>query len=80
MEISILCFGITKEILGSFIVAKSIESDLSLAELMQDLKSQYPALNELPSIQIAINEEYQSSEYIIKPGDELVLIPPVSGG
>ena len=33
-----------------------------------------------PSLSIAVNEEYATDERILKPGDEVALIPPVSGG
>ncbi|MBI3541134.1 MAG: MoaD/ThiS family protein [Deltaproteobacteria bacterium] len=34
----------------------------------------------LPSTRFAINCEYVSSDAILKDGDELAFIPPVSGG
>lgn len=32
------------------------------------------------SVAYAVNQEYVSAETPLKPGDELALIPPVSGG
>ena len=34
----------------------------------------------LPSVRFAVNCEYVSSETIVKNGDEIGFIPPVSGG
>ena len=32
------------------------------------------------TVLIAVNYEYQNLDYILKDGDEVALIPPVSGG
>jgi molybdopterin converting factor subunit 1 len=41
----------------------------------------YPALSDLKtSIKFAVNREYSDGTDILRSGDELALIPPVSGG
>ncbi len=79
-EIYILAFGIVKEITGSQMVSLTIASQITAGELMQQLISLYPELSKLRSIAIAINGVYATTDTIISPGDELALIPPVSGG
>jgi molybdopterin synthase sulfur carrier subunit len=79
-ELKIRCFGITKDILSGFSHAVSINEGETIKDLMDNLKKKYPALAELISLRIAVNEDYQEDNYIIKPTDEIVLIPPVSGG
>lgn len=34
----------------------------------------------LPRVSSAVNREYVRSEHVLRDGDELALIPPVSGG
>ena len=41
----------------------------------------YPGIVGGPSaLVIAVNQEYQSHDYALADGDEVALIPPVSGG
>ncbi len=61
-------------------VSLTIASQITAGELMQKLISLYPELSKLRSIAIAINGVYATTDTIISPGDELALIPPVSGG
>jgi molybdopterin synthase sulfur carrier subunit len=79
MEISILAFGIAKEIMGGSKVSVPLGDEATVEALMGALSKQYPALNKLTSFMVAVNGEYVKSG-IIKPGDEVAIIPPVSGG
>jgi molybdopterin synthase sulfur carrier subunit len=76
----ILTFGIVKEITGSPSISIVLPPQATVTELMQHLKGLYPELNRLKSLALAINGAYAASDSIITPGDELALIPPVSGG
>lgn len=80
MKIKVVCFGITRDILGGF--EKEIE--LSAGETVQDLKAKlltdYPDFGKLTSLRIAVNEEYGEENLVLSEKDEVVLIPPVSGG
>ena len=41
----------------------------------------YPAVTQDGSrLMIAVNQEYQAHDYALSDGDEVALIPPVSGG
>jgi molybdopterin converting factor small subunit len=42
--------------------------------------TQYHEFKKLQSINFAINEDYQEDNFQIHEGDEVVIIPPVSGG
>ena len=44
------------------------------------LQKQFPALPWPPGTMIAINQEYASPEETLREGDEIAIIPPVSGG
>lgn len=51
----------------------------SVKELKEVLKESY-SFDELDSVMVAINEEFVSDEEVIREGDVVALIPPVSGG
>ena len=56
-------------------VCSSVSSFLRLFNL------EYSAICSLDdSIMIAVNEEYADSSLVLENGDEIALIPPVSGG
>ncbi len=80
MKLKILCFGITKDIVGSFEYHLEIEDLATVATIKHQLGVLFPAFSNLKSLRMAVNSEYASDELILKENDEIVLIPPVSGG
>ena len=80
MQINILAFGIAKDIVGGQAVDFNIQEGATVAELKNALTDQYPDFARLASLAIAVNSEYVSDEQILKASDEIVIIPPVSGG
>jgi molybdopterin converting factor subunit 1 len=80
MNVTVLAFGIAKDIFGG----SSVEVELPNAAMTNDLKSQlegrFPKLKALSSYMIAVNNEYATGDEAIKATDEIAIIPPVSGG
>ncbi len=72
-------FGITKDILGGKEMV--IEATgITVADLRSALNEKYPKLTGLRSLFIAVNNSYADETAVIGEGDEIALIPPVSGG
>lgn len=80
MKIRIEAFGIAKDIFENKYIEILLEENCSVAELKALLLEQYPPLKDLRSLAIALNENYASDQDIISESDEIVIIPPVSGG
>lgn len=80
MDIKILAFGIAKEILGATNLSVQMPGQPTVGQLKAYLCQSYPAFTKLASFAIALNTEYAEDEQAIQPGDEVVIIPPVSGG
>jgi molybdopterin synthase sulfur carrier subunit len=80
MTISILAFGVAREIIGGSSVSLNLDEGASAADLKFILEKQYPSLLKLTSFMIAVNNEYAQPSQIIIAGDEVAIIPPVSGG
>lgn len=80
MQIKILPFGITKDIMGGKMIHLELNNTPTVGNLRLNLLQSYPALINLNSLAIAVNGEYATDEQSIEAGDEVVLIPPVSGG
>nr|WP_205603903.1 molybdopterin converting factor subunit 1 [Bacillus mesophilus] len=55
------------------------EQQVTVKELLEILKEKY-SLTNLGQVMVAINEEYSFDDDIVKSGDVVALIPPVSGG
>ena len=81
MRLNILLFGITKDIIGSQTLELEVASNTyTVADLLENLSEQYPSLQKLSSLLVAVNEEYAQPTTAIQADDEIALIPPVSGG
>lgn len=80
MEIQLLAFGIAKDILGESQTTLSLPGPTTVAELKSLLSKRYPAFTKLASFSIAVNTSYATDDQAIRPEDEVVIIPPVSGG
>ncbi|MDF2628127.1 MAG: molybdopterin converting factor [Symbiobacteriaceae bacterium] len=54
---------------------------LTVSQLLERLAEEHPRLARiLPSMATAVNREYAEADRVLQEGDELALIPPVSGG
>jgi molybdopterin synthase sulfur carrier subunit len=80
MKVKLLSFGITKEMVGSFEKNLELPSGTTVEGFLEILKNEYPALKKLTSLRVAVNEEYADNALEIMEKDEIVLVPPVSGG
>lgn len=83
---TILLFGITKEIVGSPTLSVPTSSitgrkvPATVGELKEFLGNTYPELRSLTSMAVAVNHNYAEDHERINSYDEIALIPPVSGG
>lgn len=80
MRIDVIAFGIARDILRARTLQLELPEGASLASLRASLCLQYPEFQRLRSLAFAVNENYQPDDYILSDQDEVVLIPPVSGG
>ncbi len=80
---TILLFGITKDIVGTSALSMPASSSAQLrtvGELKAHLQNVYPELSKLSSLAVAVNNSYAAEDEPINSYDEIALIPPVSGG
>ena len=79
MKYKVKSYGIAKDIIGER--TYTLETDaVTVGELRTWLTNKYPELTELRSLFIAVNQNYAEDAQNINETDEIVLIPPVSGG
>ena len=81
MHVKVLLFGQLREIVGASEEEVAIESGACAADLLADYQRRFPGMEEFrPSIAMAINQEYADGSAPLRDGDEVALLPPVSGG
>lgn len=76
--IKILLFAQLQEKVGKGQLELDLD-EITVSQLKQHLHSMYK-LPQLKQVLTAINEEYAEDVDVVKSGDTIALIPPVSGG
>jgi molybdopterin synthase catalytic subunit len=81
MRVHILFFGLLKELAGRTEETLELPANATVADLLARYAESGARLrNYLPSIAVSINAEYASRDALLHDGDEIGLLPPVSGG
>lgn len=80
MKIDVLAFGIVRDIFGDDKISVDVDDNTDTEHLRTILEVQYSELKKLESYMIVVNEEYAQGSAVINEGDEIAIIPPVSGG
>ena len=80
MQLTILGFGIAKDILGRRELQLEVPDDTTVRDLKDRLLERYPEFSRLVSLAIAVNSEYSAEDVLLQERDEIALIPPVTGG
>lgn len=75
----VLYFGVLKDVAGHGRVEVELKEGSSVAELVALLRGSGTAAV-WDSIAVAVNQEYARVGDVLKDGDEVALLPPVSGG
>ena len=76
-----LFFGRLKDLAGRGKESIQLPDGATLNDVLRHLGKQIPGLEDLlPSIAMAINQEYAGPGSKLDSGDEIALLPPVSGG
>jgi MoaE-MoaD fusion protein len=81
MKIHMRLFASAREVVGKQEVIVDVPEGVTAADLLIQLVAQYPDLRrQAPSLRLAVNHEYVEGGRRLAEGDEVALIPPVSGG
>ena len=81
MRIRVRCFAAVREIVGAGELVLDLPEGSTLTQLVDHVRGQFPRLEGLASsLLFSVNREYAPFDKKLAPGDEVALIPPVSGG
>jgi MoaE-MoaD fusion protein len=81
MQVRVLFFGVLKDLAGKASDSISLPESATLGDVLSHYEEAIPRLKETASsLAMSVNQEYASPATRLKPGDEIALLPPVSGG
>lgn len=80
MKIKTLFFGITRDIVNNGSIEFELSKGMTIDKFQNFLLEKYSDLKDIENYAFAVNEEYVTNEYLLKEGDVIAVIPPVSGG
>ncbi len=81
MKVLVRCFASIREIVGTNELIVDLPEGSTLNQLLHELCGQFPGLQALMgSLMFSVNREYASTDTTLMAGDEIALIPPISGG
>jgi molybdopterin converting factor subunit 1 len=81
MRVTVLLFGQLKDIVGRAEESLELAPGTTVAAVMEYYAQRYPTFQNLTnSIACSINREYAVGTAVLGEGDEVGLLPPVSGG
>ncbi len=81
ITITIKLFAVYQEAYKSGELTRNFPPNSSVLDVFNQLLSEYPQLEKWRSLtRFGLNLEFVEADTILQDGDEIVLIPPVSGG
>lgn len=81
MKVCVLLFAGLREAVGQKQLFLELPEDATLAELMAQLGAEHPAVAAYRGrLVISVNAERAALDQVLRAGDEVALLPPVSGG
>jgi molybdopterin converting factor subunit 1 len=81
MTLTVHLFARARELAGADAVALELPPGATVAELRRTLAGRFPALaGLLDRSAVAVNHDFADDVRVLLAGDEVAVIPPVSGG
>jgi molybdopterin converting factor subunit 1 len=81
MTVRVKFFAILRERAGASEISKELSDGATVGDLWRELQKDYPKLA-VQGIRLlyAVNQNYVGADHRLREQDEVVFIPPVSGG
>jgi molybdopterin synthase catalytic subunit len=80
MRVRVLPFGILKDLLGASATTMELPEGASVGDLLDLVGERQNVAPALRGIAVSVNAEYATANHLLTDGDEVGLLPPVSGG
>lgn len=79
LRITVRCFASVREALGTEQLQLEVPAGTTVEGLREQLARKAPILSRL-SLAFAVNRDYARADSVLRDGDEVAFIPPISGG
>jgi molybdopterin synthase catalytic subunit/molybdopterin converting factor small subunit len=81
MKVGVLFFGVLKDVVGRSSETVDLPEGARVREVLFYYAREAPRFEAMvPSLAISVNREYAGADRALREGDEVGLLPPVSGG
>ena len=81
MQVHVLFFGLLKDLAGKTADEVELDEGASVHDVLRHYRAKIPAFEKcVSSLALAVNQRYAGPDTKLNPGDEVALLPPVSGG
>jgi MoaE-MoaD fusion protein len=81
MHVRILLFGVLKDIFPEPVKTVELPAGATVSALLDQLRLLVPQQTQIfASLAVAVNQSYAFPGHVLADGDEVALLPPVSGG
>src|SRR5579859_3997221 len=81
MRVRVLLFGVLKDIFQRSEEPLELSSGATVSDLLEHYRQLAPEKGKFfHSLALAVNQQYAAPTHILEDGDEVALLPPVSGG
>jgi molybdopterin converting factor small subunit len=81
MRVDVLCFGVLKDFFGGERDVVELPDAASVGDLLRQLEGRGRRDEAVwKTLAVAVNRDYAGLTTVLKDGDEVALLPPVSGG
>jgi molybdopterin converting factor small subunit len=81
MKLHVQFFSRVRDLAGVQETELEVPESTRVADLLEILYSRTPALRDWDrSILVAAGVEFVGRDYVVKPGDQISIMPPVQGG
>jgi MoaE-MoaD fusion protein len=81
VKVRLQFFSRLRDLTGQARIDLDVADGTTAADLLEKIYSNTPALRDWDkSILVAAGVEFVGRDYVVKPGDEISIMPPVQGG
>lgn len=82
MQVTVIFYGVLKQDVGTKQQALDLPGDTPTVGALADvLAARYPNVaTRLPTVAFAVHDALVARDHVLREGDQVALLPPVSGG
>lgn len=80
MHITVKLFALGRDLVGKNELPLPLPDGATVQTALDYLNREYPKFRQLTTYMVAVNMEYADRSQQLRDGDEIAIIPPVSGG